>query len=96
MKKPIPHVFGFTKPCLREFGGKSSAWGLDLDRTLADFRFVSVFAEYVFHEPSDIACHAKSPDWISGDIGPTSYARLLHVKFIILTQIKRGLHDATV
>ena len=53
VKEPIPHVFGFTKPCLREFGGKSSAWGLDLDQTLADFRFVSVFTEYIFHKPSD-------------------------------------------
>jgi hypothetical protein len=29
---------------------------------------VSVFAEYIFHEPSDITCHAKSPAWISDGI----------------------------
>jgi hypothetical protein len=83
MKEPILHAFGFTKLCLREFGGKSSAWGLDLDRTLADFPFMSIFAKYIFHEPSDISCHANSPDWISGGSRPTFHARLLHQKLII-------------
>jgi hypothetical protein len=59
MEEPILHVLGFTKLYLREFGRTPPAWSLDLDRTLADFSFMTVFAKYIFHKSSDIACHVS-------------------------------------
>jgi hypothetical protein len=71
MKQPIPHVLGFTEFHLRQFSGMHPAWGIDVDRTLADFSFMPVFTEHIFHEPSDIACHASLLTQITTAIQPT-------------------------
>jgi hypothetical protein len=71
MKQPIPHVLGFTEFHLRQFSGMHPAWSVDLDRTLADFSFMPVFTEYIFHKPGDIACHTRLPTQITAAIQPT-------------------------
>jgi hypothetical protein len=73
VKQPIPHVLGFTKPGLRQFGGMHSAWRLDLDRTLADFSFMPFFTEHILHESSNIACHARLPSQVTAAIQPPSF-----------------------
>src|SRR6478736_6424864 len=59
MEEPVLHVLCFTEFYLRQFGGLPPISSLDVDRTLADFSFVPVFAKHIFHKPSDIACHAS-------------------------------------
>src|SRR6476660_6457415 len=59
MEEPVLHVLCFTEFYLRQFGGLPPISSLDVDRTLADFSFVPVFAKYIFHKPSDIARHAS-------------------------------------
>jgi hypothetical protein len=89
MEEPILHVLGFTKLHLRKFRRMPSTWSLDLDRTLADFSFMPVFAKYIFHKSSDIACHASLLIlwWRLAILG----RRILQSRIFVLTLIKPDL-----
>jgi hypothetical protein len=84
VETPILEIFGFTKLYLRQFDGTPPACSLDLDRALADFRFMPVFTEHILHESSDVACHVKLPP----ETDDLDFS-LLHARLPVLTQIKR-------
>jgi len=71
VEEPILHSFGFTKLDLRQFCGVRFIRSFDLDRTLANFGFVSVLAEDTLHKAGDIACHGAILTGFSGDDLPT-------------------------
>jgi hypothetical protein len=50
MERPFLHAFAFTEPDLGQLCGPQFVCSIDFHRTLADFRFVSVFAKHDFHE----------------------------------------------
>ena len=61
MERPILQPLALAKPDLRQFGGVRLTEGFDLDRTLTDFGLMSVFAEHILHESSDITRHIGHP-----------------------------------
>jgi hypothetical protein len=61
VERPIIQPLALAKPDLRQFGGVRLAEGFDLDRVLTDFGLMSVFAEHILHESSDITRHIGPP-----------------------------------
>jgi hypothetical protein len=55
MQRPIAQRLCLAEFSLRQFGGLTFGRSVDLERALADFTLVSVFAKHIFHEVNDIA-----------------------------------------
>src|SRR5215212_4598104 len=61
VQDPILHSLALTEFYLGQFGCMCRVGSFDLDRTLADFSFMPVFAKHIFQESSYIARHGGPP-----------------------------------
>ena len=52
MKRPIAKRLCFAEFFLCQFLGVALIFGVDLQRTLTDFRLPAVLAEHILHEPN--------------------------------------------
>jgi hypothetical protein len=58
MEEPIPHVFGLAELDLCRAYRAILSFSFDLNRALADFRFMAILSKHVLHKPSYVASHS--------------------------------------